>query len=176
MHHVHAGHWLVVSESWELLSDLCHVPSVCRALEWIGCCIIVLYKESCQSLILPLLRSVWWFDLWMRETLVLLKSTANLPKCMGKVCTRGTRLSNVICLMGEGQMCTMKWSLDVSLLHDNPQSHTAEKMTKLFEKFDSENLDHLLSVFTWHLLTSIYSQKWKFLGRKRMQLMNKSKK
>jgi hypothetical protein len=57
---------------------------------------------------------------------------------MGKVFVSG-----VVCLIG-GEMCMMKSDLDsrLCLLHDNARPHTAEKTTKLLEKFDWENLDH----------------------------------
>jgi hypothetical protein len=56
--------------------------------------VAVLYKEPCQSLILPNVRCIWWFDFWMWKTFTL-----------GNV--SWTSISYV-CLMGEGQMCPVK--------------------------------------------------------------------
>jgi hypothetical protein len=42
----------------------------------------------------------------------------------------------------EGQTCTMMRDLDARLFHDTARPHTAEKTTKLLEKFGWENLDH----------------------------------
>jgi histone-lysine N-methyltransferase SETMAR len=91
---------------------------------------------------------------------------------MGKVSgTMGMCVSGIVCLMGEGQMCTMKCNLDapLHLLHDNTRPHTAEKMTKLLEKFGWETFDH--PPYSPDLAPSdlyIFPKMKEFLGSKQM--------
>jgi histone-lysine N-methyltransferase SETMAR len=73
--------------------------------------------------------------------------------------------------MGQGQMCTKKRDLYacLCLLHDNARPHTAEKTTKLLEKFGWENLDHPpyspdLAPSNFHFFPKMKE----FLGSKRM--------
>jgi hypothetical protein len=92
---------------------LCHVHSVCQATEWTGCFVRVPYKKPFQSLIPPTVRCVQWSNFWTWKTFSLPNSIANLSKCMRKVSwMRGMCVSGVICLMGQGQMCTMKHNVD----------------------------------------------------------------
>jgi hypothetical protein len=60
-------------------------------------CVAVLYKEPCQSLILLIVRCIWWFNFWTLKPFTLPKSTATFSDCMGKV--SWMKMKNV-CQMG----------------------------------------------------------------------------
>jgi hypothetical protein len=136
---------------WRFLKaeTLCHVPSVCRANEWIGCCVTVLYKESCQSLIPLIVRCVWWFDFWTRKTFNLLKCIANLSKCMnkGNVCKcchlfKGGRTD------GHNEAWSGRLSVITKDLKDRVDAHIHE-----IRRFTT---DELHEVFPYVLQTVLY--------------------
>jgi hypothetical protein len=70
---------------------LCHVPTVWQATEWIGCCVTLLYKEACQSII-PMY--IWcYFLTW--TTMAMPKYITNFSSCMEKVSWIGGNVSEI---------------------------------------------------------------------------------
>jgi hypothetical protein len=97
------------------IKALCNIPGVFQASEWSYCCVTVLYRESCQSVILPIVRCVQHSIFELKKHL----SCCNLsPTCWnlwGNCHEQGECVSGVICLIEEGQMCTTKHNLNACL-------------------------------------------------------------
>jgi hypothetical protein len=124
---------------------LYHVLSVCRATEWIGCCVTVLCKEPCPSLIPSIVRCVRWFEFWKQYTFGLPKSFANFSKCMGKVSwKRGACVSGVVCLMGRDR--SAQWSAVWARL--------SSLRSETFEKTDNSLLMRFMEFY--HMFRDVF--------------------
>jgi hypothetical protein len=133
-----------------------HFRSVCRAIEWTACFVILLYKKPRQSLIPPIVRFVWWFSYWMRKHTPCRNQSPACRNVWGKSYELGECMWVVsFCWKGKGQICQMKLDLHAHLFFTEDLKDSVDAHYRENRRFTINEFHGILSYVSWPVLYEI---------------------